>query len=135
MLFALLGGRIESPTFPIDQTQPQSQALTQTSSQVQVQDQVHPEANYHPQSHPSQLDVTWKADPAIQYSQQDYSYAIQAAAGGYDHFVPETTETISAMEIWNRLQTFYEPTPAFWGMGEAGHVGGMYNQGLGAGWV
>jgi hypothetical protein len=63
---------------------------------------------------------------------------MQAAAGGYDQFDPETTETISAMEIWNRLQSFYEPTPAFWGMGETGYVGGggVYDQGTGmAGWV
>jgi hypothetical protein len=35
--------------------------------------------------------------------------------------------TISAMELWNRFQSFYEPTPVSWGAGLGGETtqGGM----------
>jgi hypothetical protein len=86
----------------------------------------------------------WKHEPTplIQFNaNQDFTFDPQtrtnlgpnpdtSAMGGYEPFDPDT---ISAMDLWNRLQSFYEPTPAFWGMGEVGMSAAMSQGGAGLG--
>jgi hypothetical protein len=40
----------------------------------------------------------------------------------FDEFDPAS---ISAMELWNRFQSFYEPTPVSWGAGLGGEIAQM----------
>jgi hypothetical protein len=118
MLFALLGGRLDKSTLPL-QAQSQNALIPQPIEQLQN----NPDNQFHPQFWQVQQNF---APPAAavavpQFGQPDPAF------GDFD------PASISAMELWNRFQSFYEPTPVSWGAamgGQAqvpGGINGLYD--------
>jgi hypothetical protein len=117
MLFALLGGRLDKSTLP-PQAQSQNALIPQPVEQFHDQNQ-NSDNQFHP--HPQ----FWQVQPNFapptaavpQFGQPDPAF------GEFD------PASISAMELWNRFQSFYEPTPVSWGaaMGGQAQVPGGIN--------
>lgn len=125
MLFALLGGRLDKASIPLPSTQAQAQSSSQIQSTIQEPiNQNVPFQNPDPQFHPHFWQVQPNFAPQVQVPQFGQP---DPAFGEFD------PASISAMELWNRFQSFYEPTPVSWGAamgGEAqvpGGINGIYD--------
>jgi len=124
MLFALLGGRIENCNIPIPQPQTAVVPVIQPPQQFNNANTFQPPAvpHTHPHTQSQQEHVPfWQTQPNAAFGQADGTT--------FDQFDPAS---ISAMELWNRFQSFYEPTPVSWGAGlgaetTQGGMNGMYD--------
>ena len=114
MLFALLGGRLDKTILP-SQAQTRNAMIPQPIEQFQI----NPDNQFDP--HFWQVQPNFAPQAVPQFGQPDPAF------GEFD------PAAISAMELWNRFQSFYEPTPVSWGApmgGQAqvpGGINGVYN--------
>ena len=124
MLFVLLGGRIDRPI--VDASQPQNQPHPQAQPQTQGQNPIISEPN-HQQQQNLGPQYQHQQQQQFQEQQQLWQYS-NLAPQVYQFGHPEITfdefdpASISAMELWNRFQSFYEPTPVAWGAGLGGEI-------------
>jgi len=122
MLFALLGGRLDKSTLP-PQAQSQNAMIPQPIEQYQNQN--HSDNQFHP--HPQ----FWQVQP--NFAPQAQTQAVPQFGQPDPAFGEFDPASISAMELWNRFQSFYEPTPVSWGAamgGQAqvpGGINGLYD--------
>jgi hypothetical protein len=126
MLFALLGGRIENCNIPIPQPQTAVVPIIHQQPQQFSNDNLNNTFQNQPQLQQEHVPF-WQTQPNAVFGQPDGTT--------FDQFDPAS---ISAMELWNRFQSFYEPTPVSWGAGlgaetTQGGMNGMYDGMFGGG--
>ena len=123
MLFALLGGRTQAD---LSSTNPYVHPTAHTIEPQQ------PSSDHSSGTSWLSANLAYPSDltPACFLSSENMSNLNQV-----DPTIHPDELTMSAAELWARLQTFYEPTPVFWGQqgqlgkdgfAEMGNVGGLF---------
>lgn len=105
MLFALLGGRVDNPPAP--------HQVSGSSALAVLPPHPHPVEPVAVDSHTHY----WKPHAGACAVPYDPAFHTQSSFNGVvDGVDPDldNAEAMSAMELWNRLQSFYEPTPTGW---------------------